>query len=84
MIVLPKFGSHIFTLPCMPVGYQTFNLLSFYMHAVKFNLTNTIQLKAMSLNPWLRARSWHLDHKPVKPFMVLNYLCNLVMQQMTF
>lgn len=54
------------------------------MHTVKFNLTNTIQLKAMSLNPWLRARSWHLDHKPVKPFMVINYLCNLVMQQMTF
>lgn len=65
-------------------GILDFNLLSFYMHMVKFNPTNTIQLKAMSLKPWLRAGSWYLEGKPVKHVMVLNNFCNLIIQQMTF
>lgn len=81
MIILPKTRWLIFTLPC---GISGFNLLSFYMHMAKFYLANTIQPKAMLLNPWLRAGSWHLDHKPVKLFLVLNDLCNPVMQRMTF
>lgn len=50
---------------------------------VKFNLTNSIQLNATWLYPWLGAGSWYLEGKPVKLNVILNNLCNLVMQQLT-
>lgn len=51
---------------------------------IKFNLADTIQLRAVSPEQSLGAGHWHLDRQPVKHFTALNNLYNPVMQWMTF